>query len=312
MNDELVELLVKYYKENKLVDERFISEVEGIINNNEKIKDAISGIDCSAKEDIAYYAYEDKGIHLNKNLDILRKTKPNPGFNDRGLFENLNIIMIILHELDHAILFNDMYKGKYDLMAKLALVCDIYGDTNNWDTQTTFRELFEYIKETILIPKYYEKYHDYAPYETRAIINSNFETLDLIKELYKTDIDLKDINSLEDYYKSHINSMIGRRYDHFENGISNSRSYDYCNLFSFRKEYFPEELILYNESREKSYIEDSKNYSLRERLSLGLQASEKEINENFDLSKYIEDNHTEIKVGPIVIGATRKSKVLIK
>ena len=106
--------------------------------------------------------------------------------------------------------------------------------------------------------------------------------------------------------------MIGRRYDHFENGISNSRSYDYCNLFSFRKEYFPEELILYNESREKSYIEDSKNYSLRERLSLGLQASEKEINENFDLSKYIEDNHTEIKVGPIVIGVTRKSKVLSK
>ena len=314
MHEELKRLLEKYYKENKLADERFISEVEGIIKNNEKTKDVISGIDYSTEKDIAYYANEDRGIHLNKNLDILRKMYPNPGFDDRGIFENINILTILFHELDHALLFDDMKKGNFDLMPKLSLVCDVYQDTFSWNIEesTTIKEIFDNIKERYLIAKYYKNYHDYAPYETRAIINSNFQTFELIKDLYKTDIDVKDINSLEEYYKSHINSIIGHRYDHFENGISNSRSYDYCNLFSFRKEYFPEELILYNESREKSYIEDSKNYSLRERLSLGLQASEEEINENFDLSKYKKAKSKEFKIGHSVIKVSKKSKVLSK
>lgn len=290
MNKELVGLLEKYYKNNKIADEQFLYEVKDIINNSDKTKNIIENINLINTKEIAFYRSEEHSIYFNKNLNKLLSFYSDDYLKqkseDRYLFNNLTVLNVFLHELDHAILFNDINKGNNDLMVKLSLVCDILGDIDSYDSATSFSEIINNLKEFFKKNKYYNKYHDYVPFETRAIINSLYQIIGLIKELNNSDIDSKHIKYNEKIFKDLINFEILDRYSNFNNEISNSPSYDYCNLFDFREAYFPDELILYNTSQEKSYIVDSKKYSFKERVALGLQVSAYEINDNIDLEKY--------------------------
>jgi hypothetical protein len=290
MNKELVGLLEKYYKNNETADEQFLYEVKDIINNSDKTKNIIDNISLINTKEIAFYKSEENSICFNKDLNKLLSFYSDEYLKqkseDRYLFNNLTVINVFLHELDHAILFNDINKGNNDLMVKLSLVCDILGDIDSYDSATSFSEIINNLKEFFKKYKYYNKYHDYVPFETRAIINSLYQIIGLIKELNNSDIDSKHIKYNDNKFNDLINFEILDRYSNFNNGISNSLSYDYCNLFNFREAYFPDELILYNTSHEKSYIADSKKYSFKERVALGLQVSAYEINDNIDLEKY--------------------------
>jgi hypothetical protein len=121
----------------------------------------------------------------------------------------------------------------------------------------------------------YDAYHDLAPFERRANIQSLRGIKHVINELKKSDLYVSSIYGSNYIYTHKLN---GKEKEFYEsNGIvTNSPSYDYLNSLS-TTELISEMTDLYNANRIDSLESDSKEYSVKERLLYGLQLSDEEF-----------------------------------
>ncbi len=298
MYEELARLLTRYYKDNKEADESFVTEVQDIIKNTKGYEDVINKIIYKRMLGLGCYTRLENNIYLsNKIKKHKRICYVNNEYDSKPLNNNIWLLNSVFHELDHALLFRELRNGEMNIMTKLATLCDLQHTELEYEDKS-YKELFHGYNNTFKYMQLYNKYHDYAPYETRAILKAYDEILKLIHELLNSDIDSKELKFIEKAIKYQKEYDLVERYklEYFENGISDSLSYNYCENIDFRKEYFPDELNLYLESHEKSFIEDSKNYSLNERILYGLQISEDELNSIVDLEKIKKEKSHEISL----------------
>ena len=292
MYKDLKELLVKYEDMGLLADEYFAREAIDIISNEFHVADVVDDVIFELPEVVisnalASYISTDKVValkmsyrkDLDKYFDLLYKKE----YEDKSkiLGQNIFFLNTLFHELDHAAFHKEVDNGRDEIIHKLWGAVD----------PQTFEDKIKSTKDILPTLCYiikllfsYARYHDYAPYETRAIVSSTANTSALIQELYDSYLPEKDIAFYDKATEIMYDYELVRRYKNKKNHIYNSPSYDFCNRLKYNKELFPEELNLYNEDRTASFLEDSSKYKLADRILQGLQISEEEYNQIFNES----------------------------
>lgn len=292
MYKDLKKLLVKYEDMGLLADEYFAREAIDIISNEFHVDDVVDDVvfelpKPALSNALAGYIPSNKTLALKmcyrKDIDKYFDSLYKKEYEDKSkiLGQNIFFLNVLFHELDHAAFFKEVDEGREEIIHKLWGVVDpqtledrIKSDK---DLLPTFGLLFKLIFS-------YLKYHDYAPYETRAMVSSAVNTNALIQELYDSYLPEKDIAFYDEAIEIMYDYELIRRYNKKRNHIYNSPSYDFCNRLKYNKELFPDELNLYNEDRTASFLEDSSKYKLADRILQGLQISEEEYNQIFNES----------------------------
>lgn len=188
MIDFLSKLIREYSVNDKIIDQKFISDVVniGVIKYN--IEDYISGILPLENNQFGSYSM-DKFIKIN--IDLLNemyifsntnfKLKPD----EIKYYKYINVVQKILHELEHAKQYKQLIDMKKDLetmvlIGSLPIQRLILNKDNKTLEGIPETEKRQYCKEQFEI---YKKYYDYAPEERMAEINSREECLNIINEL---------------------------------------------------------------------------------------------------------------------------------
>ena len=287
MYKDLKELLVKYEDMGLLADEYFAREAIDIISNEFHVDDVVDDVvfelpKLSLSTALAGYIPSNKTLALKmsyrKDIDKYFDSLYKKEYEDKSkiLGQNIFFLNVLFHELDHAAFFKEVEKGKEEIIHKLWGVVD---PQTLEDKITTEKDLLPTLCLLYKLIFSYIKYHDYVPYETRAIVSSAANTSALIQELYDSYLPEKDIAFYDKAIEIMYDYELIRRYNKKRNHIYNSPSYDFCNRLKYNKELFPEELILYNKDRTASFLEDSSKYKLADRILQGLQISEEEYNQ---------------------------------
>ena len=292
MYKNLKELLVKYEDMGLLADEYFAREAIDIISNEFHVDDVVDDVVFELPEHalsnaLASYIPGDKKVALkmcyrkdiDKFFDLLYKKE----FEDKSkiLGQNIFFLNVLFHELDHAAFHKEVDEGREEIIHKLWGVIDPQTLEDKLKSEKDILPTLGYLFKLIFS---YGRYHDYAPYETRAIVSSAANTNALIQELYDSYLPEKDIAFYDKATEIMYDYELIRRYNKKRNHIYNSPSYDFCNRLKYNKKLFPEELILYNEDRTASFLGDSLKYNLTDRILQGLQISEEEYNQIFNES----------------------------
>jgi hypothetical protein len=148
------------------------------------------------------------------------------------------------------------------------------------------------MKDLFIAIKYLLTYygnHNLSPIERRANLNSTKNTKKVLAELMQTDLDQKETTKPYLYMAYMYDRYLLNKYKKNKNGLTNSPSYDYCNKLKRFYGFIPEEVELYNKSKEESFKIDSTNYDLDKRALYGLQLTNEELN-------ILDDNRFEKKL----------------
>ncbi len=282
MIKKILDLLYKYESENRLADENFVYDAITIIMRYENLYDYIKEVNImpANKDSIGNYNTTRKILQVAINstddlFELFDRLTDHSEIKSPTLINNIEILSNIFHETDHALIQRQYESGEDDIMLKLFQLSDVH--TMYWNGLKDLDFLYKSMRLAKKMEHLYHKHHDYCPFETRAIMTSYHLVFDLLRELYKTDIKKEYILYILYSYRTLYEADIIHRYKETRNGVTRSASYDYCNKLRFLRDEYPEELRLYNKNKEQSYLNDSNNYSLKERIEYGLQLSSEEL-----------------------------------
>ena len=294
MTDKIAKLVYDYTNNNKIADKEFIEKVVNYVSCEKDLSDYIKEIEVITENNKSNDDESDS-YSISKGCLVIDNTK---GLNslkytfspikNKILFYNLEVVLTILHELDHTLLNKEKETGidninvlftkiLYDIkMPKLGTLTE---DERNSLSEDELQKLQkECLQISLLISKSIMKYwlyHDAAPQERRANINSYLELNDVLYYLNDTPISFEDIESIRLYEIKKFIKKCRYKYIINKNGITNSPSYDYIKkLYNEQKLsmidiYDNEPIISYNKAREK--------YNLNERILYGLPLNSYEL-----------------------------------
>jgi hypothetical protein len=279
MYTSIAKVLYDYEINKRLADEEFVCRIIEIVSNYNNLSKYIKKIEVTNKESNKDSYYDSDGsIFINKNaVDVevnaqSEYLKAVTGYDNRIMNHNLSVLETILHEMDHVYLEKeqDQDESKYNKfieIATLAAGADIPSKNILIKLKNKFNDMYNKM--------IYDAYHDLAPFERRANIQSLRGIKHVINELKKSDLNVSSIYGSNYIYTNKLN---GKEKEFYEsNGIvTNSPSYDYLNSLS-TTELISEMTDLYNANRIDSLESDSKEYSVKERLLYGLQLSDQEF-----------------------------------
>ncbi len=279
MYTSIAKVLYDYEINKKLADEEFVCRIIEIVSNYNNLSKYIKKVEVTNKESNKDSYYDNDGsIFINKNaVDVevnaqSEYLKAVTGYDNRIMNYNLSVLETILHEMDHVYLEKeqDQDESKYNKfieIATLATGADIPSKNILIKLKNKFNDMYNKM--------IYDAYHDLAPFERRANIQSLRGIKHVINELKKSDLNKSSIYGSNYIYTNKLN---GKEKEFYElNGIvTNSPSYDYLNSLA-TTELISEMTDLYNANRIDSLESDSKEYSVKERILYGLQLSDQEF-----------------------------------
>ncbi len=289
MELEILELIYDYSINWKLVDQRFIDKLIEIIVTRKSLDNYVSGVTFTNELingiGVAAYNFLTQKILINyQSLQTLMRdeSKYDCLFNvflERTMYKNLTITQIILHELEHAYQNKQTdNKSSNSIEVKLVKACLVLEQVlKNPKFQSTFLndKIFsqDFLAYAQFRRKLYEQYYVLNPTERLAQINSFRTIVDTIKpieeyipSLYEFNTSSLVENLLRGYQESWLDGFCPTQV--YLVGTGQSKTWSGLDFYS------------------QDYIQLFKNvcdqYSLNERLSLGLPINYEEYRETDD------------------------------
>ncbi len=286
MYEEVAKIIFDYTKKNKQADEEYVEKLVDVISNGKNIEKYISKIEIKEAEDSSYNINTGElQISLDEeyaNFEYKLSRKNN-------FILNANVALTVFHELDHAnykktaINDHNSLDSTYFAITNSKLekprIIELDDETYDNLTQEAQDELLHECEGKVLdmakSVMYYILYHDKAPYEKRANINSNIDLDRVINKLYNTSIDNK---VLEKYRLLKLKKFIKVcRYGYTTMGnITNSPAYDYFKKIGLGEMLL--EILIYDSDPTIAYKKAKSLYTLQQRIIYGLPLTREELN----------------------------------
>lgn len=285
MEYEILRLIYKYSKQNKLVDVFFIDKIVEIFVSKNGLKNYIQKVNFTNKLEkdnnglvIATYNPFAKEILIDFEsifMTLEDMCYYNQLFNqfEQVMFQNLIITQIILHELEHALQAKKT-DDKTDNSNEAKLICASYIVYKAMKNQKFVNKLAEesklkeeltnYIKQQREID---DKYYHFIPIERLAQVNSFNIILELIKPIKDCVPNLYQFNQA-----SLVEEMIKGYTDAWDLGICPTQVY----LYASGQSNVWDSLDFYDSDSERIMKKASDKYSLEKRLTLGLPVNYQE------------------------------------
>jgi hypothetical protein len=290
MYEEIVRIIGSYILNNKKIDKAYYYNIYDILADYLKLDDFVNGLAVNDvkidPKESSVYSPKDKIITVNyypseAHKMLLDSVKD---FNEMS-YDYLNALLIVdllIHEVNHAIRFNEIDNGGHELIDELIR------KSTHVVSRKDFNNIMDYFKNDKLSERIYNNNHDLSPAESDA----DYLTLKAIKKLvpYLEDVDYSKV-TLEYFlafkYTHTFNSLRKKYKLKYNDEYTNSPSYDFCNMVRSKDIYKPEIVLDYNRDNKETFIKDKNKYSLEERLQYGLQLSDIEL---LDYSREVFDN----------------------
>lgn len=286
MYDKIAELVYNYTINNRVADINFVNQIIEIIIGERDLTDSI--------KDIQVLDNDSCGSSFSNNNSILTINIRNnmlkyqiPFLNNKVLLVNLDVVETIFHELDHALLRKCKDNGDktidvdfFNMVFTLEIPENINitdEEFNNLSKEEQDKIYSSILSNTLAIGKkliYYNLFHDDAPHERRANINSHIDLNQVLNVLYDTSLNRLDKVRIH-LLRKFINNC---RHGYVKKGtITNSPSYDYIKKLDF-EDRLPS-IGIYSLNPMEAYINACNSYSLKERVLYGLPLSTSELEE---------------------------------
>ena len=287
MHNELAKLFEEYNNNLNKSEVDFIKDAYEMITSHDDLKKYINDLIIIDKKNSIFsgdYDVKNKNVVVNINSKS-KKKKGYTEYNTRDLHFT-RYLEILLHETNHAIVFREYENNNNRSIYKLIDYCCYYHAMNN-------KELYDNILEKLSLRGrlnyLYNVHHNMAFYELCAMRYS----LDYLKKISK---ELEKNKELTTGFVGYLGATVGvllRAYeDYYQKttcGVTTSPAYDFCITAVDKKTAISNTLSNYKNDLKKMYKEDSKEYTLEERISYGLQLSnieyDKLINEETKFQK---------------------------
>lgn len=283
MELEILKLFYDYSINGKLVDPNFIDKLIEIVVSNKKLNDYIRTVEFTNRLDksdyavqCASYSYSSKKILID--YESIQQFMVNEiqcyghlfiPF-EQIMFNNLTIVQIILHELEHAYQYKQADdKNDNSLENKIIHACfrvNLALQNPKFLEGVTEKELNIYLQHT---REQYKKYYIFKPTERLAQYHSYKTILEAIKQIQNLIPNLYEFNNAlfaEEMIKGYRESI--KDYNctcPTEVYLAQNNIYETWKGFDF-----------YKEDSQQILQEVSKEYSLSKRVSLGLPISNEE------------------------------------
>ncbi|MBQ4263248.1 MAG: hypothetical protein IJB83_03270 [Bacilli bacterium] len=291
MCEDIAKIIFDYSINNKMADEEFVNKIIKIIIHEKSLYNYIKELTIITSEEKNEFNYNSFNfssgkliINLNKDL---RKNKLS-FINNKILLHNISIALTILHELDHTLLRKEVDLDKDTLSVlfmniindikkpKLVTLTDFEKEALSKEEIKTLEN--ECMTLTLKMYKkiiYYELFHNKAPHERRANINSHLTLSEVFKYLYNTSISDNDLDSIRLYQLKCFINNCRYKYKITHYGITNSPSYDY--IRSIESENKLSMITIYDKDNIIAYNNAKKIYTMQERILYGLPLNENEL-----------------------------------
>ena len=298
MCENITKLIFDYTKNDKMADDYFVKQIIDIITKEKNIKDYIEKttiilpFNNSNKSLGSAYNAKTKELQINLSPE-LKSIKYNISFfnnrNYRILLYNINVVLTILHELDHVEINKKMNIDEqiidsvyghllFDIKnPKIIELTEEEFDALNDDEKKKIQN--EFISSSIRICKnslYYQLFHDKNPIERRANINSHLYLSQVLDNLDNTSL---SNNALDKIRLLELKEFIKKcRYGYTSKGaITNSPSYDY--IKTIQQEEALSKIDIYNSDCLIAYNNAKNTYTLQQRILYGLPLTINEFKE---------------------------------
>ena len=281
MYEKIVKIISDYVYNNKEIDSDYYYEVYSILEEYYRLDKFMKGlfvddykmdVDSDAvylpnKKKIIAFAYPSRSI--KKLLDL--SDDKVIGYS-KNYMRALITVDTLIHEINHAILFHEIETGRRELIHELVLKSTHvvkYKDFNN---------IFDYFINQKLSQKVYDNYHDLSPTEINGQFITDYELEDFIKALDTLDYSRVTLEQFKAFKDISTFTALKKKYHlNLRGNITNSPSYDYCNMVRNKDKYKPEVVLEYNEDNFSTFKKDKEKYNLKERLAYGLQLTNNEL-----------------------------------
>ena len=268
MYKELSDIIYNYVTNEKNVDKDFIYNSVDIIKDKLNVSDYISGITFLPNTDphLGEYNFVTKNLSINLDYILFRR---------KTTFQkSIEMIATLFHELDHTSIKKECETGSDEIIHRLYYYTSVsLSEKYKNKTDATYKDILLLLRYLMI---YYNN-HDLAPFERRAILNSYNNTKKLYLELFKKDLDRKELVNTFLILERNYDKALLSKYKRHLNGLTNAPSYDYCNKLKKILGSLPEEVEVYNSNKIESYNNSALNYSLSDRLLYGLELTNEEL-----------------------------------
>ena len=282
---DLAKLVFDYSKKNKFADVNFVNKAINIIVDYYKINDYIGQKEVipHLKEKKSFkgssYSFDDQKIVIDLDYEIKKKKYSFTNYEKIHLYYNLEIIRILFHELDHVILKKQIVLKENTIDIILSKIImdnydDLYSILEKKNMNIEYYDSNERLKRMLT---YYYSYHNMAPFERRANINSTLKVKEILLLLIGTTLN----NKIKFFEKKYLNKYVKFAKENYklykEYLFTNSPSFDYLINLDRKNVNSMDEIQLYYENKIKSFNNTSKNYSIHHKIIYGLQLSIDEL-----------------------------------
>ena len=293
MYEELTKLVFDYTIKNKLADDNFINSVIEIIISHRKLEGYIKSIRIATIPNIftlkkagSGYRPSTRGLQIYK-ADLFRLFHSNLMAlchqNRSVLLYNLTMILMLLHELDHAALEKSMDCKDGDLTAVLTEIIfdDFYREVMDANLTGDKEKMQKFYSDTEKSGKIYDyaiviinfmRFHDADPSERRANFVGHMGVSSVLQNLCDTSIQTGNLKYASEVFLKKFIKQCLFKYKVIGD-FTNSPTIDlYCKVNRPQIK----DLEVYDADIQKFYEKASSAYSLQERLIHGFPLTKDE------------------------------------
>ena len=261
MDKKITELVYNYTIDGRMADAEYVNKIVSIVSDEYGLKDFIKKpitvfLDDTKRVIGSSYHYNHEKLTIDLNAEL--KKYRHVSIKNKILLFNLNVLLIILHELDHVHLKKEVENGEEDLTAHFFKL------TNPDVSEEELKQRHDM----------YMKYYNLAPFERHANINAHLILNDVMTGLASTSLAGQ---SLEQIRLINLKQFIKicrsgyRIYNHY----TNSPSFDYIQCFASKKDMM--RLAVYDDNLKSAYQKAASFYDLKNRILYGLPLTKEEL-----------------------------------
>ena len=261
MDKKITELVYNYTIDGRMADAEYVNKIVSIVSDEYGLKDYIRKpitvfLDDTKKVIGSSYHYDQEKLTIDLNAEL--KKYRHVSIKNKILLFNLNVLLIILHELDHVHLKKEVENDEEDLTAHFFKL------TNPDVSDEECNKRHEI---------YYDN-HDLAPFERRADIKSHLIVNDVLCNLANTSLAGKSLEKIE-FINAKEFAKICRHGYKLHGKFTNSPSFDYMKNLCSKDDMM--RLAVYHDNNGVAYLKSKEFYGLKERALYGLPLTKREF-----------------------------------